>query len=61
MKPYGMKRDPELQYPDVNTIKTLGLKSSLGYVKPSRKSKARRIQKRAARLEGKQAAKVTDL
>ena len=30
MKPYGVPRDPELQWPDKQTIKQYGLKPSIG-------------------------------
>jgi hypothetical protein len=63
MKPYGIPRDPELEYPDVGTIQTYGFKSSCGrlpgksgdyrpYICCVDKARTRRIWKRKARTEG---------
>ena len=64
MKPYGMRRAPELEYPDVADIQGLGLKSSVGryrkkggdyrgYNHGEAKASTRRSQKRSARREGR--------
>ena len=64
MKPYGMRRAPELEYPDVADIQGLGLKSSVGrfrkkggdyrgYNHGEAKASTRRSQKRHARHEGR--------
>ena len=71
MRPYGMKRISELEYPDVADIQILGLKSSAGqlrkksgdfcgYVSSSAKHYVRRTQKRSARRDGREQAKITD-
>lgn len=64
MRPYGMRRNPALQGPDVADIQTLGLKSSAGkfrkkggdfrgYSHGEVKASVRRSQKRSARHEGR--------
>ena len=66
MKPYGIPRDPELEYPDVGTIQAYGFKSSVGriagksgdyrpYICGAHKARTRRLWKRKARAEGKAA------
>ncbi|HAM52833.1 MAG TPA: hypothetical protein DCP92_19850 [Nitrospiraceae bacterium] len=66
MKPYGIPRDPELEYPDISTIQTYGFKSSCGclpgksgdyrpYLCGANKARTRRIWKRKARAEGRAA------
>ena len=67
MKPYGVKRILDVQWPDVYDILHYGLKSCIGSLKgkggewrgihkrKSRKRAARRYWKRKARLEGKKA------
>jgi len=64
MKPYGIPRDPELQFPDVATIQRYAFHSSCGqlpgksgdfhpYVCGDNKARIRRIWKRKARTEGR--------
>jgi hypothetical protein len=64
MRPYGMQRTPELEYPDVADIQRLGLKSSAGryrkkggdfrgYAHGEDRARTRRSQKRHARHEGR--------
>ena len=64
MRPYGMQRVPELEYPDVADIQALGLKSSAGrfrkkggdfrgYAHGEDRARTRRSQKRSARHEGR--------
>ena len=68
MRPYGIPRDPELEYPDVGTIQAYGFKSSCGrfpgksgdyrpYICGAHKARTRRIWKRKARAEGRAAVK----
>lgn len=72
MKPYGMKRLPELEYPDVGDITNLALQSNVGrisrnsdgdcrgYAHGNSKQRMRRLQKRSARRQGKIEASSTD-
>jgi hypothetical protein len=64
MKPYGIPRDPELEYADVATIQKYGGKSSSGriagrsddfrpYICGEHKARTRRIWKRKARAESR--------
>lgn len=64
MKPYGIPRDPELEYADVATIQKYGGKSSCGriaghsgdyrpYIRGANKARTRRIWKRNARTAGR--------
>ncbi|MGO9019630.1 MAG: hypothetical protein ACLQVJ_14900 [Syntrophobacteraceae bacterium] len=64
MKPYGIPRDPELEYPDIATIQKFAFKSCCGriagrrddfrpYVCGANKARTRRIWKRKARAEGR--------
>ena len=64
MKPYGIPRVPEIDFPDVGDIQRFGFKSSCGkivgksgdfhpYLCPNHKARTRRIWKRKARAEGK--------
>lgn len=61
MKPYGVKRNPELDMPDIQTIKEFGLNKSAGgkdYFKNKRTKKAiRRIYKKKERTNAKQSIK----
>lgn len=72
MKPYGMRRDPALQGPDVADIQILGLKSSAGkfrkkggdfrgYAHGENRDRVRRGQKRSARREGRLQAEDFEL
>lgn len=64
MKPYGIPRIPELEFPDVADIQHLGLASHAGrlpgrsgdyrpYIRGENKAKTRRYWKRKARAAGK--------
>jgi hypothetical protein len=57
MKPYGVPRDKDVEYPDVGSIKRYGLKTSVGgkdYFKNKKnKAAARRIWKKLARRMNK--------
>jgi hypothetical protein len=64
VKPNGIPREPELEYPDVGTIQAYGFKSSCGclpgksgdyrpYVCCAHKARTRRIWKRKGRAEGR--------
>lgn len=64
MKPYGIPRVPELDFPDVYDIKKFGFASHIGrlpgksgdfrpYIRGTNKASTRRIWKRKARAEGK--------
>lgn len=69
MKPYGIKRNLNLEFPDMGDISTFGLKSRVGkyrsksgdYKNSFRSSKnkkaTRRIYKRLARIEGNEEIK----
>lgn len=58
MKPYGLPRYDNVENPDIDDIKTYGLKTSVGgkdYFKNKKaKKRIRRIFKRKARAESKQ-------
>jgi hypothetical protein len=60
MKPYGVPRVPDVEYPDVADIQKFGLKSSIGriagkggdikgYQRPNQKAYSRRIWKKKIR------------
>ncbi len=57
MKPYGVPRNKDVEYPDVGDIKLYGLKTSAGgrdYFKNKRnKASSRRIWKKLARKMNK--------
>lgn len=57
MRPYGIPRNKDVEWPDVVDIKTYGLKTSIGgkdYFKNKHSKRCiRRIWKRKARKEGK--------
>lgn len=64
MKPYGVPRVPEIEYPDVADIQRLGLASHCGripgksgdyrpYIRGQNKARTRRIWKRKARAAGR--------
>jgi len=75
MKPYGIPRDPELDFPDVGTITKYALKSAIGkprgisgdfkgYLKggSNRKQRVRRIWKKMerSRIKRQMAAEISD-
>lgn len=64
MKPYGIPRLPELEFPDVADIQSLGLSSHAGrihgrsgdfrpYIRGANKARTRRYWKRKARAVGR--------
>ena len=66
MKPYGMKREKELQFVDVGTIIKFGLQSSVGgkdYFNGGRtkKSRVRRVNKTKARQESRRQCKSDEI
>lgn len=57
MKPYGVPRDPCIEYPDIGDVQRFGLNTSAGgkdYFKNKKKKRAtRRIYKKLARNQAK--------
>ena len=66
MRPYGIPRVPEVEFPDVGDIQLFGFKGSCGrfagksgdyrpYIRGNNKAATRRIWKRKARAAGRAA------